>query len=268
VWSRWAANAKSLGERLRSARRARRRTRRDARRRERQRREAEFDRRVRALCRELPKRVSRPFFVKVGAHDGVTADPCSDALLENRAWRGLLIEPVPYCFERLRRSYADERRFRLEPVAIGVRSGSAPFYYADEKAREQLPDLPAWYDQLGSFDRDHLLRHLPGIAPFVVEREVEVRTLPEVLERNGVREVHLLHVDAEGQDLAILRTLDFRRWKPLALLVEHALLSEAERGELDALLADAGYAVEDSGRDYLATLPGADSETTRVRHSE
>src|SRR5581483_5117295 len=55
-------------------------------------------RRFRRYCRQLTAFVSDPIFVKIGANDGVTSDPCSDILLSNSNWKGLLIEPVPYCF--------------------------------------------------------------------------------------------------------------------------------------------------------------------------
>jgi hypothetical protein len=70
--------------------------------------------RFRNYCLNLPNVVSEPIFVKIGACDGITGDPCSDILLANTNWRGLLIEPVPYCFDRLRANFQDSRRFCLE----------------------------------------------------------------------------------------------------------------------------------------------------------
>ena len=64
-------------------------------------------------------------FVKVGAHDGITGDPCSDILLANTQWKGLLIEPVPYNFERLKANFQDSQRFCLEQVAVGAIAGKA-----------------------------------------------------------------------------------------------------------------------------------------------
>jgi hypothetical protein len=43
----------------------------------------EREERFRRYCRELPKLVPEPFFVKIGANDGITGDPCSDILLGN-----------------------------------------------------------------------------------------------------------------------------------------------------------------------------------------
>ena len=55
--------------------------------------------RLRSYCAQRPRWIREPVFVKVGANDGVTGDPVSDILLSNPKWKGLLIEPVPYCFE-------------------------------------------------------------------------------------------------------------------------------------------------------------------------
>src|SRR5579862_4142758 len=68
----------------------------------------------RHYCLKLSKELSERVFVKVGANDGITGDPCSDILLGNTNCRGLLIEPVPYVFDRLRANFKDSRRFRLE----------------------------------------------------------------------------------------------------------------------------------------------------------
>src|SRR5580704_4766583 len=58
--------------------------------------------RFRQYCMDLSKFVADPMFVKMGAKDGITSDPCSVILLADRSWKGLLIEPVPYCFDRLK----------------------------------------------------------------------------------------------------------------------------------------------------------------------
>ena len=119
-----------------------------------------YARELRRYCSCLPQVVPEPAFVKVGANDGITGDPCSDILLSNKRWKGLLIEPVPYCFDRLRATFHDGQRFFLEQVAIGATAGEATFYYVDQKALESMPNLPSRFDQLGSFDKSHIVKHL------------------------------------------------------------------------------------------------------------
>jgi len=210
-------------------------------------------RRFRDYCLNLPEVVSEPFFVKIGASDGITDDPCSDILLANTNWRGLLIEPVPYCFDRLRVNFQDSRRFCLAQIAIGASTGEDSFYYVDAKATQSIPSLPTWVDQLGSFDRNHIMKHLDGMLdPFIVECKVQVCPLSDVLLRNGIQNVHLLHVDAEGHDYEVLKTLDFAKHVPLSIFVEHKHLSEAQKTGMLHLLRTHGYSVRDCGEDYFA----------------
>jgi FkbM family methyltransferase len=207
----------------------------------------------RSYCLDLSRMVPEPVFVKVGANDGITGDPCSDILLANTNWRGLLIEPVPYCFDRLKANFQDSQRFCWEQVAIGVQAGHTSFYYVDAKASQALSGLPPWFDQLGSFDRNHIVKHLNGrLEPFIIECKVEVCPLSEVLTRNRIQDVHLLHVDAEGHDYEVLKTLDFAQHSPTAIFVEHRHLSFAQRTEMLRLLHKHGYSVRDCGADYFA----------------
>jgi FkbM family methyltransferase len=211
------------------------------------------DERIRQYCAQAPNVVSQPMFVKVGANDGVTGDPVSDLLLANKKWRGLLIEPVPFIFERLEKNFGDNRRFVLEQVAIGATPGTAAFYYVDTKASESIPNLPFWYDQLGSFDRNHIEKHLDGVlTPFIRECTVEVRPLPDVLRKHGIRDVHLLHIDAEGFDYEVLKTMNLGSDPPAAILLENKNLSDADKRELVSLLRRHGYLVDQNGGDYFA----------------
>lgn len=204
-------------------------------------------------CEDLPKLVPAPMFVKVGANDGITADPCSDVLLANVQWHGLLIEPVPYCFERLRENFRDPQRFSLAQVCIGATADSASFYYVDEKAIDSLPHLPPGYDQLGAFDRSHIVESLDGVLePFIIECAVSVCGLSDVIRKNGIEAVHLLHVDTEGHDLEVLKTLDFAEHAPTVIFIEHRHLPRAQRQEMRRLLRRHGYSVRDCGFDYLA----------------
>jgi len=215
--------------------------------------------RFRDYCRTLSDRVAEPIFVKVGANDGVTDDPCSDIFLANPKWRGLLIEPVPYCFASLQKNFPDRRRFILEQIAIGSPSGEAIFYYVDGNARNEMSDWQSWFDKLGSFDRQHILKHLNGkLAPYIIECRVPVRPLTKILIQSRLPHVHILHVDTEGHDYEVLKTLDFSRFAPLAILVEHCHLSADKKAALRELLERHGYAVQTSFSEYFAVNTKAD----------
>jgi FkbM family methyltransferase len=207
----------------------------------------------RRYCRLLPEFVPSPVFVKVGANDGITGDSISDILLADEKWKGLLIEPVPSCFRALQENFGDAQRFVLEQVAIGTNNGDAIFYFVDPAAAKAIPDLPSWFDQLGSFDKNHILKHLHGaLAQFIVEQSVPVRRLDNVLREHNIPQVHFLQIDAEGSDYEVLKTVDLAGEAPAAILAEHRHLAEHDRKAMLNLLRENGYRVDDCLGDFFA----------------
>ena len=191
------------------------------------------------------------FFIQVGSNDGVQGDPIHDLIVSREGWRGIFIEPIDFLFQRLRNNYGNADRFIFENVAIGTEKGSKKFYYVSEKAKEL--DLPYWHDQLGSFDKAHITRALgEELIPYIVEEDIECLPLQDVLDRNRVDAIDLLHIDTEGFDYKVLSQLDLKRYKPSIILFEHHLLSDDEFGKARKLLRGSGYRLLQYGNDILA----------------
>ena len=194
---------------------------------------------------------SRVFFVQVGSNDGLQGDPIHDLIVERPGWCGIFIEPIDFLYKRLRSNYGEDERFIFENVAIGTEKGSKKFYYVSEKASEL--DLPYWHDQLGSFDRDHITRALgEQMLPYIVEADVECLPLQDVLDRNGVDAIDLVHIDTEGFDYKVLSQIDLKRYKPSVILFEHHLLPDDEFASARKLLRTNGYRLVQYGNDILA----------------
>jgi FkbM family methyltransferase len=192
------------------------------------------------------------FFVQVGSNDGLQGDPIHDLIVNRKSWSGIFIEPIDFLFQRLRKNYGDAERFVFENVAIGTEKGSKKFYYVSEKARTEL-DLPYWHDQLGSFDKAHITRMLgEQMSPYIVEEDVECLPLQDVLDRNQVAAVDLLHIDTEGFDYKVLSQFDLKRYKPSVILFEHHLLPDDEFVKARKLLRSTGYRLLQYGNDILA----------------
>lgn len=180
-------------------------------------------------------------------------DPCTNILLANPRWRGVLVEPLPTFAEKLRATYKDPERFRIKRVAIGDEEGVATFYYVDAEAKKLLSDIPYWFDQLASLSRDHIVNHLDGVLePFIRETTVSVRTLEWLLTSLGITGLNFLHVDTEGHDLCVLRSLDFARHRPRLVFIEHKNLSEDDKRLMRGLLYKHGYNLKDCGGNYCA----------------
>jgi FkbM family methyltransferase len=214
---------------------------------------------LKVRLRKLLARKRGVFFIQVGSNDGVQGDPIHELIKKHRDWRGILIEPVPFVFQRLRKNYGESNRISFENVAIGTRRESRPFFYVAEQAKELFSgELPFWYDQLGSFERQHILKHLNGaLEPYIISEPVQCVPLEDVLKRNQVERIDLVHIDTEGFDYEVLRQIDFRRFRPAVVLFEHQHLTASDATEAERLLAQHGYSLAKYAGDTLATLAPA-----------
>jgi FkbM family methyltransferase len=196
--------------------------------------------------------------VQIGSNDGETNDPIRQLLLSRHQWRALFVEPVPYLYERLTRNYPCDPRFVFENVAVSDEKAAA-FYWVDASAKQHLPDLPPWFDQLGSFQREHITKHLNGILePFIVSATVRCMTLSELLVDHAIRQVDILHIDTEGHDWKVLSQLDLTACVPDVILYEHRHLSQADK-QSSLRFLEGKYDLYDLGRDYFAIAKAARS---------
>lgn len=196
------------------------------------------------------------FVVEIGSNDGKSGDPLYPLIQRHRSWQVLFVEPVPFLFERLKNNFRGDPRFRFEQVAIAERPQVMPFYHVAEDARREVPYLPEFVEQLGSFSRPNLERHLGGpLDRFIVKAEIEALPLAAVLDRQRVERIDVLLIDTEGYDWQVLKQLDLTRYSPSVIYVEHKHLSPDERTAMREFLRD--YEINDLGHDFLCRRRGA-----------
>jgi FkbM family methyltransferase len=199
--------------------------------------------------------------VEIGANDGDRYDHIHSALLASR-WQALLVEPVPYVFDRLRQNLGGLPRVRLANTAVADHDGEMTFYHLAPADGEDLPD---WYDAIGSFSRDHVLAHrrvIHDIEDRVVATTVRCMTVASLLKAFDVDRVDLLVTDTEGYDHEILKQVDFEHRPPRMVIYEHYHLVGELRRHTRALLEAHGYALMEEGFDTFCIHPG-EVELTR-----
>jgi FkbM family methyltransferase len=194
--------------------------------------------------------------VQVGSNDGLQGDPITGLIRENPDWRVLFIEPLPHVFRRLKANYPELPNYSFENVAISSERGMRRMYYISDEIRKVRPDVPFWYDQLGSFDRNHVLKHGHEFKPFITSEDVPCEPLADTLARNGITSIDLLHIDTEGYDFEVIKQLDLTQQAPSAILYEHKHLSNVDKIAVEGLLRHAGYRAQRIFADTLA-LKGA-----------
>jgi FkbM family methyltransferase len=199
-------------------------------------------------------------FVEIGANDGEKHDHLRPFVLRGR-WRGVLVEPVPHIFERLRANYDGVAGLRFANVAVADRDGSLPFFHLAPSEGRDDDDLPEWYDTIGSFSRDNVAGHrreIPDIEERIVRVQVPTLTFASLLERHGLDHVDLLAIDTEGYDAEILKAIDFSRTPPRLVIYEHYHLDRDEQRATVERLVDAGYDTIHEGFDTFCLRPGDD----------
>lgn len=191
-------------------------------------------------------------FVQIGANDGMMDDPLRELVLRY-GLTGVLVEPLPDLFERLRRNYASQAGLVFEQAAIGESIGEATIYRVRAGA-----DVPAWLHGIASFNPDHITRFEIGKhAKDVVEPvNVPVITLPALLAKHEIEDFDLLQIDTEGMDCRIVEWALAANLRPSIIHYEFCHAPPRERARCKTLLINAGYRFVDAGTNTLALRDG------------
>jgi len=205
------------------------------------------------LTEESPSR-----FVSVGTNDGFSNDPFVSWVLTSDC-EASFIEPVPDVFNALKANYQKalgfHSRLSFHQVAISNFTGTTKFYAVSPEAKNVLGEtIPPWFNQLGSFDKSHIEKHLDGVLePFIYSMDIETYSLNDFLRLNNVGKLDVLHIDAEGHDYKIIESLNMNEYQPSIILIEHKHLTPEEKLLLLAKLSNSSYKIREFRSDLLAT---------------
>jgi FkbM family methyltransferase len=148
-----------------------------------------------------------------------------------RGWSGVTVEPNP-ATQPLFQRFRPRDTHLVEGVA---EREEALTYYEFAEAK------------LNTFSAEQA--HAAGLAgsPVQRERSIRCRPLQAMLDEHASGQAFdLLSVDCEGYDLVVLKTIDFARCRPTAILIEdfegfQALQAGGRSSPVQTLLRDQGY---------------------------
>ena len=163
------------------------------------------------------------FFVEFGATDGV--DGSNTYYMEKKlGWQGILAEPARCWHKQLEKN----RNAMISHRCVWSRNGDILRF------RETKIAALSTLESLSDADK-HKDRRKPADI-----YEVETITLTHLLETNNAPSViDYLSIDTEGSELEALRSLDFNRFRPLVVTVEHNY--RAERQKILEFMTAHGY---------------------------
>jgi len=188
------------------------------------------------------------FFIQIGSNDGKSGDPLHKYIIKY-GWQGILVEPVHYLYKKLLKTYSNQNNLIFKNVAIGDNEGYKEFYRIEENDE---PNNPGWYDRLGSFNKDVVLKHkkyIPNFDKHFIKEKIKCITFDNLIKENNVKKIDLLHIDTEGYDFEIIKLIDFNKIKPSMILYEHKHLSENDKTDCMEYLKNKGYSLIIQGVD-------------------
>lgn len=169
------------------------------------------------------------FYVDVGAHDPWRFS--NTCYFYQRGWHGINIDPRPGV-----KAIFDSERPRdinLE-VAVAREPGTLTYYYFDEPL-------------LNGFDRNLCeSRDREGKHRILGQRQIPALPLAALLQEHvgESQQIDFLSVDAEGMDLDVLKSNDWKKFHPTFVLAEEIsleALSGDRRSEIASFLRPWGY---------------------------
>ena len=99
------------------------------------------------------------------------------------------------------------------------------FYYIKENQHDQTDWTSG--NGLGSFYKEIVMKHQNGVYDFDDNfSEMVVKTITFSDLTSDVPKIDLLHIDAEGYDYEIIKTIDFTKTIPSLILFEHKWLDD------------------------------------------
>lgn len=188
----------------------------------------------------------------VGAMDGKTHDSLFPYLERNGKWKGVLVEPVPFYFEKLKESLAEHPRYRLENFAIGPTTGKFNITVVNTEAI-QSGKVPEWCDGVSTFFPESGAIANPDIAQFTEEVEVDCITFRELQELYNLNSIDILQIDAEGSDFDIFQQIWVKAGiRPKLIRLEVVRMDRKDQKIVRQQLLHEGYKMQRQGDDWVA----------------
>ena len=154
--------------------------------------------------------------VVIGAHSG---DKLSKAI-ETYSKHGdvLLVEPVPWLFNKLQEKYGSAGSVHLLQAVISENDVDEVSFFAPTQSANEIA---TWGDQLGSLNPVHALGHNKEFSGKIKEIKVRGISFVALINKFGIDQIDVLHTDTEGYDARLLSVFPFDKIKPREIVFEY-----------------------------------------------
>jgi len=190
-------------------------------------------------------------FIQIGANIGASENDVIWNLMEEKKWKGVLVEPVPESFNRLVENYKSIEGCFFEQSAIADYDGEITIYSRSDYKNKS---------QQASINKNHWGNDKSN--------KVKCLKLESLVSKYGLlnKEFDLLQIDAEGADDLILLNCDFNKVKPKEIRFESVHLGRGRLKKVLDYLKIFGYEkTKDIYLKYVKAFPGYEHYDTMVK---
>ena len=166
------------------------------------------------------RNINKGFYVDVGAYHPIKSN--NTLLLFHRGWSGINIDPSKFSIDLFNFLRPKDENYNL---AVSNKNEMINFYYSKS------------YDQLGTANIKFLNFHFRKKKIKYSTKKIKAHKLNYILDNskfNG-KKIDLLNIDVQGYELKVLKSLNFKKYKPSVICIEIELLEKTRELEKSSI---------------------------------
>ena len=164
-------------------------------------------------------RDGRVFFVEIGAMDGVRHDALYKHIVAHPHWSGLLVEPLPDMFGKLKAAYSGRDTLAFENVAITETDGTTDISrIPSDKVGTAAPE---WADGISTLKPgEHILGQDSNLSQYAVTETKQTMTFASLAAKHNLKHIVIFQSDTEGYDKVIFDQVWQAGFRPSIIKLE------------------------------------------------
>ena len=157
--------------------------------------------------------------VVIGAHFGVWLE---SEIIKYKDQNILLVEPVPYNFEILKKNFSNHNNISICTNAVFSKNKKEKFFFVKGSS---IPKLGKhWASGIGSFKKQHILDHRSKRFKIeeddIEEMTIEFIDFQTLINKFQIKKINRLQIDVEGAEFDILNSIDLKKIEISSILFE------------------------------------------------